>query len=95
MINFKRLLLLLNQSSVGSEVRDANGGTLGEVQSIGQMVHTVVVRDSIFSIPPTHCGCGEHAISCLQNTYEDRSVARHASRRRMLPVIMAFVLILR
>lgn len=62
------MLLLLHHGSVGGEVRDADGGALGEVQSVGQVEDAVVVGYSVLSIASAHRGCGEHAVSCLEDT---------------------------
>lgn len=69
--------LLVNQSSVGGEVRDPDGCTLGEVQCVGQSVDTLLRCYTELCVASRLCGCGEHALSCLHITQNMDSLYIH------------------
>ena len=77
--------LLVNQSSVGGEVRDPDGCTLGEVQRVGQSVDTLLRCYTELSIASRLCGCGEHALSCLHITQNMDSLYIHQEPLTLLP----------
>lgn len=62
-----RVVLLVNQSSVGSKVGDAYSCTLGKVQTVGQFVYTVVCYHGKLCITSSNCAGSEDTVSCLQN----------------------------
>lgn len=67
-MSFIHELLLVHQSSVGSEVGDPQSCSLIKVQSGGQLVYTVIGRHGKLCITSANCGRGEDTIPSLPNT---------------------------
>lgn len=89
---WKGVVLLVNQSSVGCEVRYTDGCSLCEVQSIRQLVNTVLSSYSKLCVTSGLRGCGEHTVSCLKTQKLSPAAGMCLSEHRMSPTQRLFYL---